>query len=58
MHLLVCYIAESVLYNLISTTENRGATGGAVMSKEESWESHGEGSGDDLCVFLFLFAVR
>lgn len=58
MYLLVCYIAENVLYNLISTTEDRKATGGTVMSKEEAWYVHGESYGDDLCVFLFLFAVH
>jgi hypothetical protein len=37
MYLLVCYIAENVLYNLISTTEDRKATGGTVISKEVPW---------------------
>lgn len=32
------YIAENVVYNLISTPENKKATGGMVMSKEH----HGE----------------
>lgn len=58
MYLLVCYIAENVLYNLIFTTETRKATGGAIMNKEEPWLGHGEGYEDDLCVFLFLFAVH
>lgn len=35
MFLLVCYIAENVVSNLISTAEHREATGGTTMMKEE-----------------------
>lgn len=58
MILLVCYIAENVVYNLISTAECREATGGPVMMKEQPWQDHRKGYKDDLCNFLFLFAVH
>ena len=34
MVLLVCYIAETVVYNLTSTARYREATGGTLMMKE------------------------
>lgn len=37
MFLLVRYIAEHVVYNLISTAEYREATGGTATMKEQSW---------------------
>lgn len=59
MFLLVCYvIAENVVYNLIPTAECREATGGTVMLKEQAREDHRKGRKDDLCNFLFLFAVH
>lgn len=58
MFLLVCYIAKNVVSNSIATAEHREATGGTATMKEEPQQDHRKGCKDDLCNFLFLFAVH